>query len=171
MFVLKWNVAIQGELKSENNISGTTVLFRVNVSITRANELIQLMVKFTPHDTWAMSARWHPTFVLHLQATHRWDRSPGTSPYCPHCWPPSPSPSPPRAVMESKCFMSDKPQISKKVWNTSDIFPGRSDKPPLSASWQRRMNSVSLSQLIQLVYKKLKFCIYQFIHSSNYKHS
>ena len=57
MFVLKWNVAIQGELKSENNISGTTVLFRVNVSITRANELIQLMVKFTPHDTWAMSAR------------------------------------------------------------------------------------------------------------------
>ena len=51
MFVLKWNVAIQGELKSENNISGTTVLFRVNVSITRANELIQLMVKFTPHDT------------------------------------------------------------------------------------------------------------------------
>jgi hypothetical protein len=54
MFVLKWNVAIQGELKSENN---TTVLFRVNVSITRANELIQLMVKFTPHDTWAMSAR------------------------------------------------------------------------------------------------------------------
>lgn len=43
----------------------------------------------------------------------------------------------------------ERPPMPKSVWNMSGMLPVRSEKPPVSVSWQERMNCCSFSELIQ----------------------